>query len=82
MFFITFFGCWTLMMYKLISKPFHLKELNFFLEMFASWTVKCMPILNSLILLRLYNFIEEKKKLEIKIEQELSSSIENLKLSV
>jgi len=82
MFFISFFSCWSLMLYKLISKSFNLPELNLLLEMCASWTAKCMPLLNSLILLQLYNIIEEKEKLRVKIQEQYSSSIENLKLSV
>lgn len=77
LFFISFFSCWSLMLYKLLSTPFYLHELNLLLEMCAAWTAKCMPILNSVILLRLYNLIEKKKKLQIKLEEELSNSIEN-----
>ena len=82
MFFISFFSCWSLMLYKLISNPFNLPELNLLLEMCSSWTAKCMPLLNSLILLKLYDIIEEKEKLRIKIQEQYSSSMENLKLSV
>lgn len=73
MFFISFFSCWSLMLYKVILHSFHLPELNLFLEMLASWTVKCMPIVNSLILLRLFNIIEKKEEIRNNAQQELSN---------
>lgn len=82
LFFVSFFGCWSLMFCKLILQPFQIVEFNILFEMCASWTVKCMPIINSVILIRLFNIIEKKERLKKKIIEELSNSIENLALSV
>lgn len=74
MFFISFIFCWSLMIYKLICIPFNnSKELNLFLEMLSAWLVKCMPILNSMILLKLFHIIEEKEKIESRNVSEILS---------
>ena len=63
MFFFSFIFCWSLMIYKLITKPFEYTNLKLEVEIVSAWMAKCMPIINSSILLRLFHIMEEKQKI-------------------
>lgn len=62
-FLFSFLWCWSLMIYKLLNNPFNNNNnISIFLEMCSSWLAKCMPIINSLILLNLYKKLEKREK--------------------
>ena len=50
------------MIYKLLFEPFGYTNLKLGLEIVSAWMAKCMPIINSSILLRLFHIMEENKK--------------------